>query len=278
MIEGTEISGFREYGIIFRWVRNFTIDRVYVHHCVYEGIAGASCEDGVVNAPQVYDIGPGSPADAYGMFFDRLESGLNETTDPRSYRIKIVSPDIQRVTSTGGNAEGIDSHGGVDISVLGGTIVDCYKGVAFVSSSIGGAAALAPIRCKVIGTAIKGDHRLPGIVVSGAIVGSTIVQHAESCVVSDVTVEGHGTNNVGGTTGGIVLQATKNTTVIGCVLRNNATHGIYLNFANLGINVSSNTIIDPNDTGYSAPSCIFVQGNDNRGGVSPSHTELTVSH
>ena len=74
-----------------------------------------------------------------------------------------------------------------------------------------------------------------------------------------------GTSNDYGTTVGIVAQGTKNLSVAGCNFKNNSPHGIYLNFSNLGLKVLGNTITDPHDTTYSAPSCIFVQGNGNQG-------------
>jgi hypothetical protein len=264
-IIGTEIKEFGEYGIHYRYVREGRIDRIYVHDCGYGGITGVSCEDITVDTPRVYDIGPGSPSDAYGIYFDRAEAGASETSDPRSYRIMIIAPDVQRVSATGGNGEGIDSHGGVDIQIIGGSITDCQKGLVFTRSTIAGVAALAPVRCKATGLSIRGGHEGAGVSISGAITGgSTIVQHATDCELNGVTVDGHGVDNTSGV-GGAIIQATKNLKITGCTFKENARNGIYLNFGNLGFNISGCSFIDPHDTPYTAPACINVGGDDNRG-------------
>jgi hypothetical protein len=125
--------------------------------------------------------------------------------------------------------------------------------------------ALAPIRCKVIGTTITGGYEAPGVVVSGAITGGTITAYAEDCLVSGVNINGHGLDEATGTVGGVVLQGTKNLSLLNSNLRQCASHNIYLNFGNIGLNISGNTLTDPFSDSYGAPSCILVGGNDNRG-------------
>ena len=266
-IDDVEIANFNRFGIFFRYCRKNTITRAYVHNCAYAGIAGVSCEDISTINPRIYDIGPGSPGgDAYGWFFDRDEAGVSETSDPRSYRCSITDFDIQRVLGTGptANGEGIDSHAGVDITIRGGQIIDCQKGIALVRSTIGGVEVLAPIRCKASGVAISGGHNSDGVVVAGAFTGGGVAAYATDCEIENVTVNGHGRDNSAGSAG-IVIQGTKNLRVTGSTFKDNAYNAMFLNLSNLGLNITGNTFVDPHDTAYGAPACILIGGNDNRG-------------
>lgn len=266
--ENVTISGFGAYGIYLTYARNSASRNVVVHDCGYSGIGGASCEDITFNGVKIYDIGPGTVVgDAYGWFFDRAD-GTSETSDPRSYRCKLSNFTIRNVNATGGNGQGVDSHGGVDIQVTNGVIIDCDVGIAFTASSISGAQALGPIRCKAIGVSIAGDHTSYGLIMVGAVVAGTVIEYAQDCEL-DITIDGHGLDSVDvadGSAGATLIRATKNLR-LRATLQENESCGIYLDQSNIGFDIDA-IVTDPHSDNFTVPSCVRVAGNDNRGKIS----------
>jgi hypothetical protein len=126
---------------------------------------------------------------------------------------------------------------------------------------------LAPLRCAITGNVIDGLSVGYGIVVSGALNGSTVNEYASQIVVSNNTILNHGAAN-GGTIGAILLQASKSTVVSGNALRNPQTLGIHINLENRGLSIVNNTITDPHDATATAPWCIRINGNNNTGLIS----------
>lgn len=265
VFENVEVSGYGAYGIRLQYCIGSENPNVYVHDCGYAGVGGMSCEDVWFPNYRAKAIGPGNLGDAYGIFFDRLETG-NETVEPRSYRCGATNVDIQNVNAVGGNGQACDSHGGVDI-LFSGIATNCDVGFAFTASSIAGASALAPIRCKADMT-INGPHNSYGFFIVGALSGESIVQYAEDCV-ANVVVEGHGRDDgtvTDGSIGATSFYGTKGLKIRG-QFKNNESCCIYLNRDNYAFDIQA-TFIDPHADNFGAPSAIRVVANNNRGYIS----------
>lgn len=266
IIRDCTIDNFGLYAIYLGYTNNGVVSCNSISGIGYAGIAGVSCNELRVVDNIVSTIGPGLSGDAYGIFVDRLD-GTSETAEPRSYRCAIANNKVSAVVaSAGNNGQGIDTHGGVDFTISGNQIDQCECGIFVTGSSISGVQQLAPKRVSVIGNQINGLSVGYGIVISGALDGTTVNEYAESVVISGNTIKNHGATN-DALNGAILSQATKGTAIIGNSIRNPTSVGINLNLENRGLVVSGNSITDPHDNTLAAPTCIRISGNNVTGYV-----------
>jgi hypothetical protein len=260
-LENVEVYGYGHTGVRFRYCEDQNSTNVTARNCGYTGVAGLSCRDILIQGLDVDNITPGVSLDAYGVFFDRDEAGTL-TTDPASYRCGATGINITGVRA-GGNGQGVDSHGGVEI-YYEGIVNDCDVMGAFTSSSVAGVATIGPKRCRaqLTGTSTNAGY---GFFVVGAGPEGAIVDYAEDCVV-DLNMTGHGKEDVAGSIGGVMLRATKGARVRG-TLKNNRNCGVLLEYSNIAFDIDA-TIVDPCSTLFTAPSCVRVTGNTNSGRIS----------
>lgn len=258
------VDGWGSYGVLLAYVNNAIITGCTLTNLGYTGVGGVSCNDCIVDSNLIDGITPGT-TDAYGIFFDRYD-GVSETSDPRSYRCVISNNIIKNVKSVSGrNGQGIDTHGGVDFRIIGNSVLNCQVGIFITYSSIAGVGSLGPKRNIVSGNVISTNLWVGyGIMVSGAFNGSSVTDWAEGNEITNNTIVGHGIAE-DGTSGCINLQGTKGTIIQGNSIKYPRCNGIRLNVLNLNFNISGNTIQDPFDSSFQIPSCISVQGSDNRG-------------
>lgn len=261
------ITNFGVYGVFFSYVNGGLVEGCKISGIGYTGVGGVSCNDTTVTSNNISTIGPGpGTGDAYGVFLDR-NNGTSETEEPRSYRCGITNNDIRAVVATGGaNGQGIDTHAGIEFVIADNRINGCQVGIAVTSSVISGTPQLGPKRVTVSGNVINGLSVGYGILLSGAISGSSVNEYAEQVAIENNVILNHGAPN-DSLTGGILAQATKGCVIAGNTLRNQRCVGINLNLENLGIDVSSNTIADPHDNTFTAPVCLRVTGNNVTGWI-----------
>lgn len=265
-VENCTITNFGDMAIRLAYVKKAEVRGNRIADIGYTGVGGVSCEDVIVDGNTIEGVTPGSAGgDAYGVFIDR-QNGLSETSDPRSYRCIITNNIIKNIVVSGGvtNGQGIDTHAGIDFLIDSNVINGCQRGI-FVTSSVIGALGeqLGAKRCVISNNTIIGDGPY-GILLNGAKSGASAVDWTEDCVISGNTVVGFGNAN-DALTGGILLQWTKNTIVSNNTVKNSRCSLINLNGPNVGFNISENILTDPWDTTYSAPNCIRIGANDNRG-------------
>ena len=267
-IRDCTIRNFGMYGVYFAYVNGGLVEGCKISGVGYTGVGGVSCNDTTVTGNDISTIGPGpGTGDAYGVFLDR-NNGTSETAEPRSYRCAITNNDVRTVVATGGvNGQGIDTHAGVEFVIADNRISGCQVGIAVTSSVISGTPQLGPKRVTVAGNVINGLSVGYGILLSGALNGSTVNEYAEQVTIENNVILNHGATN-DALNGGIIAQATKGCLIAGNTLRNSRSVGINLNLENLGINVSGNTITDPHDNTFSAPVCLRVSGNNVTGLIS----------
>lgn len=217
MVENCTISNFGFSGVFCKYV-----DGGWVHHCTitgigYAAVSMASCNDFKADDNNISTIGPGSAAgNAYGVYIAR-ENGASETEEPRSYRCSVSDNTIKDVIATGGaasNGQGVDTHAGVDCTLHGNTIDGCQVGMAVTASAISNVAKLGPERVSVCGNTITSDEEGYGVLVSGAIVSSTVTITIASPGVVTWTAHGlaNGATVVLSTTGALPTGLTAGTT------------------------------------------------------------------
>ncbi len=263
-IQNVTIDGFGEYGSRLSYVNAPRIEGCTIKNVGYAGIGGVSCNDGVFQDNLVDGVTPGSAGgDAYGIFVDR-ENGTSETAEPRSYRCVISGNTIRNVAPTSGNnGQGIDTHAGVDFVIADNVISECEVGIFITTSLISGVQALGPKNVTVTGNVVSSTLRVGyGIQIAGAESGGTVVDAAENVVVANNTVAGFGIAG-DSSSGAIRVQNSKNCSVVGNTLRENACNGIVINENNTGLLIASNAVIDPFDSVYAAPACVFVSNDNN---------------
>jgi hypothetical protein len=261
IIRDVVIYSFAEYGIFLAYTQDAKIEDNRITGIGYAGIGGVSCNRAHVNNNYISDITPGT-TDAYGIFIDR-QNGTSETAEPRSYWCSITNNKIFNVVSVSGdNAQGIDTHAGVGFSIIGNEVVNCEAGIFVTASAISGTNQLGPQSCRVIGNTVRSTYRVGyGIVVTGAINGSTVVEYASNNVVEGNTVSGYGIA-ADGTSGAIRVTAAKGTIISGNTIYNSACNGVVLNLETRGAIVEGNFIVDPYDSTYNVPACVAVLGNN----------------
>ena len=261
-----KIKEWGSYGVYVIYCNKTKVDYNEITKIGYSALGGVSQNDGSFCNNYVNDVSPGSGGgDAYGAFFDRF-NGTSETSDPRSYRCKMNNNVVRGVVATtANNGHALDTHGGVEIEIIGNKIEGCEGGIFVTSSSISGSEALGPKRCIVANNTINcGLYNNYALIVRGAINGSTVAEYADSNVVAGNAIFGGGAAG-SNTTGAIMLQATKNTRIdVGSIMQARP-FGVCLNSDNLNFNISGGTISDCFDDSVTIAGGVAVRGNNNKG-------------
>lgn len=260
-IRDVNIFSFGEYGIFLAYTQDAKIEDNRIITIGYAGIGGVSCNRAHVNNNFIDNVSPGT-VDAYGIFIDR-NNGNSEIEEPRSFFCSITNNKVFNVVSvSGNNGQGIDTHAGVGFSIIGNEVVNCEVGIFVTSSVISGTQQLAPQNCRVIGNTVRSTLRVGyGVIVNGAINGSTVAEFALNNLVEGNTIEGYGIAG-DGTSAAVRITAAKNTIVSGNIIFRSACNGILLNIESRGVVIEGNYIVDPFDNTYTVPACVAVLGNN----------------
>ena len=233
-------------GIYAEHVRGIVIDNAYVRSIVYSGIGFWSVAEGSITNCRIQSItNNGYPNNnAYGIELSRRETS-NLSSEPRTSDI-LVSGNVVTDVPTW---EGIDTHAGQRIRIIGNTVLRCFYGIAVVSgSNASNEAAYAPIDCVVahntIASGVSDGSRSSGIQFTGALFSGTVREYATGAVMSNVIV-GHG-NDATGTAyfGAIRCHSTRGLVVQGNVIREPAVAGINLVINNHGFIVANNLTLE----------------------------------
>lgn len=191
IIRDCVIDGWAGYGIIFKYTNGGAVEGCKITNIGYAGVMGLSANDMIVDGNLIDGVTPGT-GDAYGIAFTRT-TGDTETVDPRSYRCKAINNTVRNVASVSGdNAQGLNTHAGVDLVFEGNTVDHCEVGCIVAGAILDGIAKLAPQRCIVRGNVFVSTDTPAGVgtMVSGAIDGTSIEEFAEGCIVVGNTYRG----------------------------------------------------------------------------------------
>lgn len=140
-----EITQFGGHGIYAQFVDDILLDSCKIHYCGYSGASFLSCNHGVATKNQFLNITPGTVGNMYGITLTHDSTGYS--SDP-NVGTKLAANPFCWDWYVGYNYvaynawEGIDCHGGYDITIDSNKVYATYGGIA-CSSSSGDAAAYA---------------------------------------------------------------------------------------------------------------------------------------
>jgi hypothetical protein len=157
-IQDATIVDWQGESVIFRMCQNFYVTNCDISNIGYAGVQALSSNQGVISNNRIGDIHPtgvvGSFDNAYGIAITCNSNG-NTVGRPLSHDVTVTGNYVYNVKTW----EGIDTHGGYNISVVGNTVRNCRAGIALVSY-VGGATTAQDAgarRCAVTGNTIEND-------------------------------------------------------------------------------------------------------------------------
>lgn len=255
-IQNVNTSLFGMYGIYLKHVDGFLVRDCGASDLGYAGIFGASALNGRVVDNDIDNVLAGFSGNGYGIAFTREESD-SLVTDPRSTNIAITGNYVNGVPW-----EGIDTHGGQNITITGNDVYGCTVGIAVVGSdNAANVTTWAPLDVKVHGNTIDSlvtdGSRGFGISFVGAAgtVGASTA-HATGSIVGNV-IRGHGDQSsaIGGA---IRARDTSGLVITGNTFVEPSPHGVVLDNDNYGVAVSGNTTVDQWSNAVTTPSVILI--------------------
>lgn len=262
---GCRIRDWGQFGVRLKWVTDFEVCGNHISDIYHSGIIGYSVQRGRIEANHVETV---IASESYGIIVTRATTD-SIVTDPRSSDIVITGNLVRGVA----NWEGIDTHGGERISIVGNVVQGSLIGISvtYAPTLTGSVPTWAPKDCTVVGNVIDSGSSAGtgsyGIVVSGASVSAGVyTELAENIVVVGNTVKRHGDED-NANLGAILFQAT-----IGVVCGQNVVvepcpHGIVFYIDNYGFNCSGNTVVDPWTTAGAEAVAVYVRAGYNSGYV-----------
>jgi hypothetical protein len=260
-IEDCHITGFRGYGIYAQWVQELTVRRCKIREIWHAGIAMLSTLRSEISDNDVAEMF--NPVNCYGIIASRNELG-SMATYPRSTDILIARNRVHNIPTW----EGIDTHAGQRINVIGNTIVGCKIGVAIggCADETNTLATYAPIDCAVANNTIDSDvtdgTAGPGISFSGAVDSGA---RGTGTITGNI-IRGHGTQD-NSNQGAIYLHTTDGLAISGNTIVDPSPIGIALYHTNRGYSITGNTIIDPWTDDGAIAGCVSAISSNNAGSI-----------
>lgn len=264
-IERPHVDSYDKYGIYLENVTDYSITTPAISNIAYAGIMQISCIRGEIRRGSVRTITqPTGFTNSYGIAMSR-DSTKTLTDSPRSQSIKVDGTLVSGVPLW----EGIDTHGGADLTITSCRVENCNVGIALVASQSGGADTYAPLRVTALGNTIDSGvtdgSRSNGIqlVGAGATVGSP-VEAASGCVILGNTIIGHGNQAVSTSQAGAIISYFTSK----CVIANNTTVapgfcGIHVYHTNAALTVTGNSVEDAWSNAQAFTAILYVRSNFN---------------
>lgn len=139
------LRGSQTENIRYTWVQNSTISGCRIDDFLYAGVLLLSCVDMTVESCHISNAVMKAPVvNVYGI----AATDAVNTVAGRSRNIKIANNTVKNV-----EWEGIDTHGGDGIVIVGNTVEGCSRGIALV---VGNTDRLTvPINCVVSGNLVN---------------------------------------------------------------------------------------------------------------------------
>jgi polygalacturonase len=246
-------------GIRLKWVTDFEVTNCTIEQINYAGIMMLSAADGRITGNHIEDL-PGDP-NAYGLTMTRIDND-SLVTDPRTERVVVSGNTIRNVPVW----NGIDTHGGADITITNNVLEDCDGPIWCVDArNAASVATWAPQRVVIANNTIRSASDTGtadvGIVITGAGTGTgAVTEYADGIVISGNVVYQHGVQSSSQSCG-IQLRYTRNATVNGNVLIEPSSMGIVLVSDCLNASVVGNLIVDCWSTAQVARAIRIVDDN-----------------
>lgn len=173
------LTDSRGDNVWLEWTRLSTVRDCVIKRFLYSGVMVLSGDRVKVNDNVIEDapLTVGVP-NVYGI----AVSDLTNTAAGRSTNVQVTGNVVSLI-----DWEGIDTHGGDAISIVGNTVLSCQHGIALVTGNA--TRIVAPTRCLVVGNTVDGAGArrplghgigLDGIAntpASGTIVGNQILTY-----------------------------------------------------------------------------------------------------
>lgn len=263
-LQNVEITNFGAHGVYGKFVDTILLDECNFHDISYAGAMFLSCNHGRATKNRFVNITPGTSSNMYGIslthdttnYSSDPNAGTKQATNPFCWDWYIGANYVSNI-----NWEGIDCHGGYEITIDSNHIYATRQGIA-CSSSSGGAANYAGWDNTVInnivdarnqdGTTSGYENQQYGINLNG---GSTLNQKNVVCTGNTVIAHGIlGNANSGAIQAVYVQNATISNNIIqkwggSCVV---AT-------ASSSIEISNNMFLELGGTVTGGDNCIMIE-------------------
>lgn len=177
-----KMEGCQSDNVRYEFIRDSVIAMCNMTNYLYSGIMLLSCEDTLVIANTVTNaVMKGTVVNVYGI----AASDSRNTVALRSRRINIIGNTVRNIPW-----EGIDTHGGDTIIIIGNTVVNCVRGIALVVGNDN--RLIVPVNCIVKGNYVDkgtagGAERegislfgLSGNLADATIIGNTVRGYSAS--------------------------------------------------------------------------------------------------
>lgn len=267
LIDNVRINNWQQYGVYSDLADNLEVAGCEMNGIHYAGVGLLSPRGFKVIGNNISTIqGLASNSNGYGIFASRLSS-FSETVRPVAQKGLIAFNTVDGVPTW----EGIDTHAGTDIDIIGNKVFNTRVGIAVVSGvNTAGVAAFGAKNMKIIANecdAQVGDGtRGPGIIVQGA--GTVVGEWVDfaSAIVAYNDVRNHGLQ-AANINGGIQLYWNQDSIVMGNKLFQCSPAGIAPFHSNKNYKLADNTFTGTWSTDNTQPSGIMIASNYNTGGV-----------
>lgn len=292
-INNVQINNSSGYGIFADLANNIHIDKTNIKNFGYAGFMGFSVKnveisDSIIDGALSFNKSSiGNSTLAYNIAFTR-KSDNNLNNYPRSENCIVRDSLIMNNKFW----EGLDTHGGKNITFKNNNIKNVTKPIAAVPSEVAGEDKFAPQKVEIINNTIEYDSVdfrdivQNGIVVSGTIKPKSTTKEYATGIIKDNTLSGYGNRFAfNGTnllqTGSILIQATEEMQILDNTIFKSNYHAITLFYDNQKFLLENNTIDGlyvekervPKGKFYPTPSGISIRSFYNYGHI--NHNKIS---
>lgn len=227
-VKNTVIAGMRDTGIRLEFVDGFEVYGNTVHNFRYGGIMVNSGRNGSVSRNDIRH----AVQDTVGLSYGIAISDLINLVEHRSINVDVTHNYVEDIPEW----EGLDTHGGKNISFVSNTVKDCKSGIVFTVGS--NTRLTAPEQCRAIDNHVSAKDLILIRNATGIAAGGSGVTHPLHPLKADVLITN---NTLSDLSIGVNLPASTGLTV-------DRTKSLIAN--NTMISVASPGTVDSRDTGW----------------------------
>lgn len=238
-IKNCKIQNIGSDGIYANFAKNIYINNCHLYNLGYSGIIGYSVNDMHIDNTYIKKV-VGNGTLAYGVAFTRYET-TNTVINPLTSDCSVKNSVIEDIPVW----EGLDTHGGVNITFEGNTIKNCKNPImAGVGDGDANETMFSPHNVRIINNNIIGNHfGRYGIFVGGVNANNRVINPVIEG--NKLIHAGWDTNTIAGT---IHVQRSTGAKVLNNSLNECYSNGIVAYTLNDNITIDGNVIIDPQDS------------------------------
>ncbi|MEQ7008472.1 right-handed parallel beta-helix repeat-containing protein [Actinopolymorpha sp. B17G11] len=261
LVEDVTASGW-SFGVSARLAERFTVKGCTLTDLGYAGVHMFSVNRFKVIDNIIDDVHlTGTNVDCYGITVNRIEN-VTIAAEPLSEGGLVSRNHVLNVEH-----EGIDTHGGVNLTISDNYVHGCRTGIACVAGgNENNVETYAPkgIICtgNVVVSGVSDGSREVGIKLVGAGTGAGALVDGATGVISNNYVHGHGLS--GATAGGgIMVYYTHGVVISGNTVLEPSNYGVLAYHTNHGLVINGNLVVDPWHPTGGTPAAIYLRDADN---------------